>query len=368
MQSPILVVVVAAASLTILGCASTLAQQPSNDLTTIDNSEPAGAISSASSQMSTRDARLSQQPLDWNSTRGDVSTEAQDSAELRTTTPGAPGAEPGGTPDPAADEEAESRHGEDWRGLREMEADFADSQSSSVNFGTQDVFTQYCENCAASNLNYPQRAIGKLFTNSGSCSASVISGQDVIVTAAHCCYNRSSSDWIGGWSFAPAYRDGFAPFGVFDWSSATILTRWVNVGDRRSDVCAIKLRNDSSNRGVTFYTGWLGRSWNYSTTQVHHSLGYPGNIGGGNKLELCVSESFNPSNSCGGASVLNTGCSMTFGASGGPWVRHYRSSNWVNSVVSGYESGTCTGSFGSTYNGPRFTSNNIVPICNGAGC
>ena len=103
-------------------------------------------------------------------------------------------------------------------------------------------------------------------------------------------------------------------------------------------------------------------------TQVHHALGYPGNLGNGNKLELCVSESFNPSNSCGGASVLNTGCSMTYGASGGPWVRHYRSGSWVNSVVSGYDDGTCTGSFGSTFNGPRFTSDNIVSLCNWIGC
>ena len=81
-----------------------------------------------------------------------------------------------------------------------------------------------------------------------------------------------------------------------------------------------------------------------------------------------MSESFNPSSSCGGSSVLNTGCSMTFGASGGPWVRHYRNGSFVNSVVSGYDSGTCTGSFGQTFNGPRFTSGNIVRLCSGIGC
>ncbi|MFX8441284.1 hypothetical protein ABTL81_20100, partial [Acinetobacter baumannii] len=39
--------------------------------------------------------------------------------------------------------------------------------------GSPDVFTQYCENCPNLNTNAPRAAIGKLFTNAGSCSASV---------------------------------------------------------------------------------------------------------------------------------------------------------------------------------------------------
>eukprot|EP01036_Dinobryon_divergens_P044469 gene44469-59339_t len=61
---------------------------------------------------------------------------------------------------------------------------------------TADIFTQYQE---TGNGNTP-RAIGKLFTNAGTCSASVISGNNIIVTAAHCCYNRSTDNWIGGWA------------------------------------------------------------------------------------------------------------------------------------------------------------------------
>jgi hypothetical protein len=65
------------------------------------------------------------------------------------------------------------------------------------------------------------------------------------------------------------------------------------------------------------------------------------------------------------------GCNMTFGSSGGPWVRvlkRYTSGpmNYVNSVVSGVDS--CTGTFGASFNGARFTSNNIVPLCTQAGC
>jgi len=135
-----------------------------------------------------------------------------------------------------------------------------------------------------------------------------------------------------------------------------------------SDVCTIKLANNSAGKSVTYYTGWLGRSWDWGSDQEHHALGYPGNLGGANILELCTAESLSPSVACGGTSVLNMGCSMTFGSSGGPWIRHYRTDNWVNSVVHGYDSTTCTGTFGQTFNGARFTSGNIVPVCSAAGC
>jgi hypothetical protein len=62
---------------------------------------------------------------------------------------------------------------------------------------------------------------------------------------------------------------------------------------------------------------------------------------------------------------------MTYGSSGGPWVQTFKrytsgAMNYVNSVVSGYDS--CTGTFGKSFNGARFTSNNIVPLCTAAGC
>lgn len=73
---------------------------------------------------------------------------------------------------------------------------------SGLCLATANIFTQYQE---TGNSNTPA-SIGKLFSNSGTCSASVVSGKNIIVTAAHCCYDRSKKDWIGGWSFAPATR------------------------------------------------------------------------------------------------------------------------------------------------------------------
>lgn len=340
--------------------------QTATDTVTIEASES----EIQTNLFATREDRLAAQPLDWDEARGaGLRTDAIQEIERLDPALESLGAIVGGQSDSGADAEARLAFPDEWKGLESATSieDFANGGDVGV-LGTKDTFTQYCENCAGVNLKSPQKAIGKLFSKSGSCTASVVSGKNIIVTAAHCCYNRSAGRWNSGFRFAPAYRDGYSPYGTFSYSSATVLTRWINVGDRKSDVCLIKLRNNASNRPVTHYTGWLGRSWNYGTKQVHHAVGYPGNIGGGNKAELCVSESFNPSSSCGGASVLNTGCSMTYGASGGPWIRNYRTGNHVNAVVSGYDNSSCTGSFGKTFNGPRFTSSNIVALCNAAGC
>jgi len=210
-------------------------------------------------------------------------------------------------------------------------------------------------------------AIGKLFTSSGTCSASVVSGKNIIVTAAHCCWNRSTNGWIGGWSFAPAYNNGAAPYGVFNWADARVPNSWINNGDIPSDVCLIRLQNDASGHPVTYYTGWLGRAWNFPPSQPMHAFGYPGNIGGADDLEQCAAQSSAQPGSCG-SSVLNMACNMTYGSSGGPWIKDLGSGNHVDATVHGYISQTCTGSFGQEFDGPQFTTNNIVSLCNAEGC
>jgi V8-like Glu-specific endopeptidase len=210
-------------------------------------------------------------------------------------------------------------------------------------------------------------AIGKLFTNSGTCSASVVSGKNIIVTAAHCCWDRSNKNWIGGWSFAPGYDNGKAPYGVFNWADARVPNSWINNGDIPSDVCVIRLQNDAAGHPVTYYIGWLGRSWNYPPSQPMHAFGYPGNIGGANSLESCAAQSSAQPSNCG-SGVLNMACNMTFGSSGGPWIRDYGSGNHVDSTVHGYINETCTGTFGRVFDGPQFNSNNIVLLCNDEGC
>lgn len=217
-----------------------------------------------------------------------------------------------------------------------------------------------------SSANAQDARIGKLFLNGGYCSASVVSGKNIIVTAAHCCWDRSKKAWIGGWSFAPAYSNGKEPYGVFAWADARVPNSWINNGDIASDVCLIKLQNDSAGHPVTYYTGWLGRSWNYPASLPMHAFGYPGNIGGGNTLQSCTAQSSAQASNCG-AGVLNMACNMTYGSSGGPWIRDLGNGDHVDSTVHGYVSQSCTGTFGQVFDGPQFTSNNIVLLCTDEG-
>jgi len=322
----------------------------------------------------TREGRLQSKPLDWNATIGKPTPRAKTSKEKEEEKKREPKSAKGGQRNPNSKREAQRLHPEDWKAISEPAPRHTgflrEDLSGKLVFtsGSPDVFTQYCESCPGVNPDAPSAAVGRLFNNEGSCTASVISGNNVIVTAAHCCYDRTANNWIGGWSFVPAYDNGNAPFGTFDWSAATVLNSWISNGDIPSDVCLINLENDSAGHGVSYYTGWLGRAWDWGSDQELHSLGYPGNLGNAQTLELCTAETFGANNSCGGDDVLNMGCSMTFGSSGGPWIMSYRGGDWVNATVHGYDSQSCTGTFGKTFNGPRFTSGNIATLCNAAGC
>jgi V8-like Glu-specific endopeptidase len=364
-------VVAVAALTTVYG----FAQEPDKGATTTLHRESVKTKADADAQkFKTREGRLQAKPLDWNATIGKPTPHKVSPAEEEQARKREPKSAAGGVRDPNAKREAQRLHPEDWERINAAGAGHTMGMLREGldgklvrTAGSPDVFTQYCESCPNVNPDAPSAAIGKLFNNEGTCTASVISGNNVIVTAGHCCWDRANNNWIGGWSFSPAYDNGSAPFGTFDWSGATVLNSWINNGDIPSDICLINLQNDSSGHGVAYYTGWLGRAWDWGSDQELHSLGYPGNLGNAQSLELCTAESFSPDSSCGGSGVLNMGCSMTFGSSGGPWVMSYRGGDWVDATVHGYVSG-CTGTFGKTFNGPRFTSSNIVALCSAAGC
>lgn len=222
-------------------------------------------------------------------------------------------------------------------------------------------------------FSYPWVTIGKLLltTSDGgnaSCSASVISGNNIIVTAAHCCFDRGAGAFIRAATFVPAMRDGAAPFGMFGATSLRVLNAWVTGGGRTNDVCLLRLSPNSSGQTVSSLVGFLGRSSNHDVVQHHFAFGYPGNLGEGRFKYECSAESYA---NCGDGNVLAMGCNMTRGASGGPWIRVFKkfeggSMNFVNGVVSGFDD--CSGTVGQSFNAPRFTSNNIVPLCTAEGC
>jgi V8-like Glu-specific endopeptidase len=269
----------------------------------------------------------------------------------------------GGLPDPTSLAAAQAEFPEEWQLLAAVTEELIHSEMLEPE-GTAGVYTSYRANYYSQmHTYYPYAAVGRLtFTTpngNSSCSATVISPYNIVVTAAHCAYNTVSNQWYSNWAFSPAWRNGSSPYGVFPWTSARVLNGWINASGvvQRYDVALIKLGNNSASRPVTYYTGYLGRSWDYGYTQSLHAAGYPSNLNSGLYTYICAAETFS-----GGTDVLGMGCNMTYGSSGGPWIRVFTpyaggSVNYVNAVVSGGTPGT------NTFYGPRFSSSNIVPLC-----
>jgi len=215
---------------------------------------------------------------------------------------------------------------------------------------------------------FPYRAIGKLYiSGAGTCTASVISPNNILATAAHCVFNRATNRWYPGWTFVPADRNGAAPYGSWTAHHARVMTVYITSGGMRYDVALVKLNQkyiSGAWRPVSYYTGYLGRAANLSYTLHLHSFGYPSNLNSGRYTWTCAAESYN----LYGVDVRGMGCNMTYGSSGGPWLYRFNpyaggSVNYAVGVVSGDPSVT-----GKSFYGPRFSSANFSPLCSAEGC
>jgi len=290
-----------------------------------------------------------------------------------------------GAPAANADRQARADYPAEWAEaeraiLRSLLAGPSFGDSPAAVDGTSQTFTSYIINQqAAVQTNFAHRVAGRLSfsTPSGTsyCSASVISPNNVIVTAAHCIHDTPSrNQFYTNFVFTPAYRDGNAPYGTFAYQTCWVLNSWIALAGNYSinswaddDVAVCKMRNNSAGRTLSSQTGWFGRGWNFGYVQHFHTLGYPFRntadallTDAGKYLRSCQSESFQQANN-----VVGTGCNLSRGHSGGPFVVGYSLNNvtgQVRSVYSGFFIGT-----NNAY-GARFNSNNIVPLCNAAGC
>jgi hypothetical protein len=278
---------------------------------------------------------------------------------------GESGSKAGALPDPAAVAQMKAQYPEAWgRTAPDMSA--LQGTSSTDMFGTKNTWTGYLGNYFDPFwTQYPYSTVGQLYFTDGvynySCSASLIN-YNLIVTAAHCVFNTDYDYWYYNWTFVPAdYNHGsYMPYGYYNWSAATILTKWGKAKKSskglKYDVALIQLYGSPGSA-----TGYLGYAWNWKPKQMQHAIGYPSNIYGGISSYICAAESFSKK---GG---LGMGCDMTFGSSGGPWILWFIPyqgyypytvyGNYVDAVVSGGTPGT------PTFYGPKFTDKNIGALC-----
>jgi V8-like Glu-specific endopeptidase len=312
-------------------------------------------------------------PIDLGSSEVDVA--AANIVEVS----GPPGFSPAGAPAADAVQVAQAAYAQDWAMMSESLglSALADAEALAPE-GTSQVYTSYDVNRWAPAVTiYPHVWMGRLSfrTPSGTsyCSGTSISG-NVMLTAAHCLYDSTSNVWYNNWVFTPAYWTGAAPYGTFAATTCWVLTSWVNLSGgyaintwARHDVGVCKMGTNSSGQTLNQAVGFMGRQWNYPYVRHQHTMGYPfrnyqnTTIGAAGKyLRTCAAETFQQ--------ALNTrgmGCNWGPGISGGPWIAGYK----INTVT-GYADGVNSGFFLNTQNlyGARFNSNNIVPLCNSAGC
>lgn len=332
----------------------------------------------------TRERLVAATPLEMPSQSGPATVDA---TALSAAPTGPFGYSAPGAPAANADALARAAYPQEWA---EMERDILASLSAPMAFGeatdspaaadgTSQTFTSYIISQSAVQKNFPHRVAGRLSfsTPSGTsyCSASVVSPNNIIVTAAHCIYDTPSRNaFYTNFVFTPAYRNGNAPYGTFAYQTCWVLNSWINLSGNYAinswaddDVAVCKMRNNSAGQSLSNLVGWFGRGWNWPYVQHFHTLGYPFRntsdallTNAGAYLRSCQSESFQQA-----SEVVGTGCNLSRGHSGGPFLVGYslnEVSGQVRSVYSGFFIGT------QNAYGARFNSNNIVTLCNAAGC
>ncbi len=287
---------------------------------------------------------------------------------------GPAGTEPPGAAEPDAAQIARAVFAQDWATLEEAD----EENALDAPMGTFGVHTFYDVNTHTALWTiFPHRWDGRLTfrtaTGTSSCSATVISGNN-IVTAAHCVYDTAANRFYNTWVFVPAYRNGSTPFGTFTARSCTVLTAWVNLPGAfainthsRHDVAVCKMNNNAAGQTLNGAVGWAGRMWNASNQQLVFNSGYPARDfadvllpSSTQFLRACTAETFLQT-----TDTLGSGCSYGRGISGGSWLVNYKPlvvSGNVNSVNSGLFIGQ------RNLYGARFTSNNIVLLCNAQAC
>lgn len=239
----------------------------------------------------------------------------------------------------------------------------------------------------------PYRPSGKLFFNVGGgsfiCSASMIK-PGIVLTAAHCVTEYGSNVFNTSFSFIPAYKNGAAPYGTWNYTTVYAMSSYLDGTGPCStagvvcedDVAVIVLSPDGSGNYAGNYTGWYGYGWNGygftgsgvangNKTQIT-ALGYPANLDNGKKNQRTDSQGHTDSTLSNNTVI---GSNATGGSSGGPWVINIgKKANTSDTHGADSTNNMAVGATSWGYINPAikeqgaspFTSTNIVLLVNAA--
>ncbi len=175
---------------------------------------------------------------------------------------------------------------------------------------------------------FPFTAIGKLwFTKSngsaGTCTGSVIA-PGIVVTAGHCVHsgNGANSGWSYNYRFAPAYRNGVAPHGI--WTKKVYHntpSEWYYGGGKLphpTDYAVIVFDKDRLGKRIGDLTGWLSWYWEDMIGHQVTVFGYANNLDKG-AINHRVDSYVTPGTNNTGV----FGSNMAAGSDGGPVIVNF---------------------------------------------
>jgi V8-like Glu-specific endopeptidase len=181
-------------------------------------------------------------------------------------------------------------------------------------------------------LEYPYRAVGKLFFNDPEsnsdyvCSAAVIAPR-IVLTAGHCVHKGSGA--AGGYFrrflFVPAFHDGQAPYQAWNYTWVSTTNSWAKSNGgvpNRADFAVLEIEDrkvDGEDRTLGQVTGSLGYRVHGLKNNHVKIIGYPVGFDNGMVMHQVDTGSAKSAEQ----ETILYGSDMTGGSSGGPWLENF---------------------------------------------
>ncbi len=190
----------------------------------------------------------------------------------------------------------------------------------------------------------PDYRVGAVFSLTGQphhyCTGSVVDSphRDLVITAAHCVHGGAGGGYRTGLGFAPGYRDGRSPAGLWQVRSALVAPEWANSTDPSADVAFLVI-DPLDGRNIQDVVGGNPLSTGRDGGPIR-LVGYPRNA---NDAISCAGTAHPATRR--GVDQLRVVCpGFTSGTSGSPWLADSGPSGGVSvvGVIGGYRNGGST--------------------------
>jgi V8-like Glu-specific endopeptidase len=260
------------------------------------------------------------------------------------TVDGEPGEGEGTMPVEGIDEMAQEMYAEQWAGIEATSPPEASDESIGLAKRVIWPFRAYYVEQYFHFMSYPFRTMGRLYfyipgRGWAWCSASTAGGR-AIWTAAHCVYSPGRG-WHSRIYFAPAYRNGYTPYGWFSWRRAVVYTSWQRYAWASSDFAVVTFYDKRASNGRYYtlaqWTGAMSTYWNHprAVGWRFYSHGYPsGNHPNRGRFLYACDATVRYADRVGNYWRIWQGCNTRPGSSGGPWVIAGGGRYYINGVVS----------------------------------